>query len=53
LRATPHGERPLSVEAYERQGKVAKDRQVEIWKERGIEPFDLKGDAKGPQGYND
>jgi sulfonate dioxygenase len=33
LRATPHGERPQSVEDYERQtGEVAKDRQIEIFK---------------------
>ncbi|KAF7312515.1 Alpha-ketoglutarate-dependent taurine dioxygenase [Mycena indigotica] len=38
LRATPHGEKPLSVAAYEKQtGKVAKDRQIEIWRQKGIE----------------
>ncbi|KAF9472127.1 alpha-ketoglutarate-dependent sulfonate dioxygenase [Pholiota conissans] len=37
LRATPHGEKPTSVEDYERQtGKVAKDRQLEIWKQQGV-----------------
>jgi len=37
LRATPHGEKPTSVEDYERQtGKEAKDRQLEIWKQKGI-----------------
>ncbi|KAF8522539.1 hypothetical protein JB92DRAFT_2785388 [Gautieria morchelliformis] len=53
LRATPHGERPLSVEAYERStGKVAKDRQLEIWKQKGIEvPVMLT--SSGPRGYND
>jgi len=40
LRATPHGERPESVEEYERRtGKVAKDRQIEVWKQQGIEPW--------------
>lgn len=53
LRATPHGERPTSVEEYESQGKVAKDRQLEIWKQEGVEPFELKTDSKGPRGYND
>ncbi|KAG2739202.1 hypothetical protein P692DRAFT_20757240 [Suillus brevipes Sb2] len=37
-RATPHGEKCESVEDYERRtGKVAKDRQIEIWKEQRIE----------------
>jgi sulfonate dioxygenase len=37
LRATPHGEKPLSVIEYEKQtGKVAKDRQLEIWKQQGV-----------------
>jgi sulfonate dioxygenase len=53
LRATPHGERPLSVEAYEKQGKVAKDRQLEIWKQQGIEPIALVDDSSKPKGYND
>lgn len=33
LRATPHGEKPISVAEYEKDGlKVAKDRQKDIWK---------------------
>jgi len=33
LRTTPHGEKPLSVEEYEREtGKVAKDRKIELLK---------------------
>ncbi|KAF8529303.1 hypothetical protein BU17DRAFT_80535 [Hysterangium stoloniferum] len=37
LRTMPHGERPLSVEEYEKQtGKEAKDWQTEIWKRKGI-----------------
>jgi sulfonate dioxygenase len=33
LRTTPHGEKPLSVEEYEREtGKVAKDRKIELMK---------------------
>nr|GAT57367.1 alpha-ketoglutarate-dependent taurine dioxygenase [Mycena chlorophos] len=39
LRATPHGEKPLSVAEYEAQtGKVAKDRQIEIWRQKGLDP---------------
>lgn len=38
LRATPHGEKPLSVQEYEKDGKVAKDRQKEIWKSLGYDP---------------
>jgi len=55
LRATPHGERPLSVEAYEAAtGKVAKDRQLEIWKQQAVDPLNLDGAAtKKPRGYND
>ncbi|KAF8959492.1 hypothetical protein BDZ97DRAFT_1667114 [Flammula alnicola] len=54
LRATPHGERPTSVEDYERQtGKQAKDRQLEIWKQQGIKvEVDTKPKAKTPR-YND
>jgi sulfonate dioxygenase len=52
LRATPHGEKPMSVEEYERQtGKSAKDRQLEIWKQQGLEPGTY-GSSK-PRGYND
>lgn len=37
LRATPHGEKPTSVADYEKQtGKQAQDRQVAIWKQKGI-----------------
>jgi len=53
LRATPHGERPESVQDYEkRTGKVAKDRQIEIWKQQGIEPAVING-ASRARGYND
>ncbi|KAA1477176.1 alpha-ketoglutarate-dependent sulfonate dioxygenase [Dentipellis sp. KUC8613] len=54
LRATPHGERPTSVADYERAtGKVAKDRQLEIWKKLGVDvPLQKKASAK-PRGYND
>jgi sulfonate dioxygenase len=38
LRATPHGERPMSVKEYEEKtGKEAKNRQVEIWKQQGLD----------------
>ncbi|KAG2741846.1 hypothetical protein P692DRAFT_20750178, partial [Suillus brevipes Sb2] len=49
LRATPG-----SVEDYERRtGKVAKVRQIEIWKEQGIEiPQSRKGLSRA-RGYND
>lgn len=65
LRVTPHGERPFSVADYERTtGKVAKDRQVEVYRSLGV---DVDGQAtkvetgavKGangvekPRGYND
>ncbi|KLO16107.1 alpha-ketoglutarate-dependent sulfonate dioxygenase [Schizopora paradoxa] len=67
LRATPHGERPISVADYERTtGKVAKDRQVEIYRSLGIDVDDQapkveSGAVKGvngssvekPRGYND
>jgi len=34
LRTTPHGEKPMSVEEYEREtGKVAKDRKIELLKD--------------------
>ncbi|KAH6909157.1 alpha-ketoglutarate-dependent sulfonate dioxygenase [Coprinopsis sp. MPI-PUGE-AT-0042] len=46
LRATPHAERPLSVEAYEQQyGKQAKDRQIEIWRQQGVE---VTSSSNGP-----
>jgi len=35
LRVTPHGERPMSVQEYEKDGKQARDRQVEIEAARG------------------
>ncbi|THH31524.1 hypothetical protein EUX98_g2668 [Antrodiella citrinella] len=56
LRATPRGEKPISVEEYERGGKVAKDRQVEIWKQQGHDvpasQAASQNNAK-PRGYND
>ncbi|KAF8313571.1 TauD-domain-containing protein [Clavulina sp. PMI_390] len=58
LRATPHGERPLSVAEYEKlTGKQAKDRQKEVWKSLGYDPDAESGDgvlkAKKIRGYND
>jgi len=55
LRATPHGEKPTSVEEYERSGKVAKDRQLEILKQAGIALPDTEslGKSSKPAGYND
>lgn len=57
LRATPHGEKPTSVEDYERQtGKEAKDRQLEIWKQQGITVDDhrnVKSKSGKARGYND
>jgi len=65
LRTTPHGERPLSVSEYERTtGKVAKDRQVEIYRSLGVEvdgqPAKVDAGAvngangvEKPRGYND
>ena len=64
LRSTPHGEKPTSVEEYERTtGKTAKDRQVELWEKEGLLDFVRKGvspvngagtngQAK-PRGYSD
>ncbi|KAF8589365.1 TauD-domain-containing protein [Ramaria rubella] len=53
LRATPHGERPLSVEAYEQEsGKKAKDRQLDLWQKQGVE-FPVALTSNGPRGYND
>jgi sulfonate dioxygenase len=58
LRATPHGERPTSVADYERRaGKVAKDRQLEIWRQQGLDA-EGSGTAGGgglsrARGYND
>ncbi|KAF9223360.1 TauD-domain-containing protein [Gyrodon lividus] len=54
LRATPRGEKPESVEDYERRtGKVAKDRQIEIWKQQGVEVPQIKNGASRARGYND
>ncbi|KAF7794768.1 hypothetical protein EIP86_005906 [Pleurotus ostreatoroseus] len=54
LRATPTGERPISVADYEQDGKVAKDRQLEIWKQAGINLPDTTNLGKNaPRGYND
>ncbi|TFK27756.1 alpha-ketoglutarate-dependent sulfonate dioxygenase [Coprinopsis marcescibilis] len=56
LRATPHAERPLSVEAYERlTGKEAKDRQLEIWKQQGVDVGTPKTNGAVPakSRYND
>ena len=55
LRATPHGERPISVAEYEKSGKAAKDRQVEIWKQQGIAvPASSSQNATSKsRGYND
>ncbi|KAJ3887273.1 alpha-ketoglutarate-dependent sulfonate dioxygenase [Lentinula edodes] len=55
LRATPHGEKPTSVEDYERQtGKVAKDRQLEIWKQQGLDTqTNGKNYSTKARGYND
>jgi sulfonate dioxygenase len=54
LRATPHGEKPTSVADYEKQtGKVAKDRQLEIWRQQGL---DVSANGSSPtkvRGYND
>ncbi|KAJ3510885.1 hypothetical protein NLJ89_g4420 [Agrocybe chaxingu] len=54
LRGTPHGEKPTSVEDYERQtGKQAKDRQLEIWKQQGI-TVEVEGKPKAAKPrYND
>jgi sulfonate dioxygenase len=55
LRATPHGEKPLSVEEYERlTGKTAKDRQIEIWRQQGVAVDDISSEAKPKVArYND
>jgi len=58
LRATPHAERPLSVEEYEkRTGKTAKDRQIEIWKAQGVDVSEILGPQQAAVGgksrYND
>ncbi|KXN91629.1 Putative alpha-ketoglutarate-dependent sulfonate dioxygenase [Leucoagaricus sp. SymC.cos] len=57
LRATPHGEKPLSVRDYEEKtGKVAKDRQIVIWERQGVYVAGLQNGTSGLQkkrGYND
>lgn len=57
LRVTPHAERPLSVEEFEKQtGRVAKDRQIEVWKQQGLlEAPSVNGEKNHskPRGYND
>ncbi|KAG9091281.1 hypothetical protein FRC06_000640 [Ceratobasidium sp. 370] len=49
LRVTPHGERPLSVAAYEAQsgGKKALDRQREIFKALGVDDGTTEGVVRG------
>ncbi|KAH9998848.1 alpha-ketoglutarate-dependent sulfonate dioxygenase [Russula compacta] len=54
LRATPHGERPISVADYERTtGKRARDRQAELWEQQGIVPPEQKEVLTKLRGYND
>ena len=57
LRATPHGERPLSVADYEKKfGKEAKDRQKEIYRKLGVDVDNLAAKDSGKsitKGYND
>ncbi|KAJ7455314.1 hypothetical protein B0H11DRAFT_2067619 [Mycena galericulata] len=54
LRATPHGEKPTSVADYEKQtGKVAKDRQLEIWRQQGLEANTGGAGPTKARGYND
>jgi sulfonate dioxygenase len=54
LRATPHGEKPTSVADYEKQtGKVAKDRQLEIWRQQGVEVTPNGANPTKARGYND
>ncbi|KAJ6513077.1 alpha-ketoglutarate-dependent sulfonate dioxygenase [Mycena sanguinolenta] len=54
LRATPHGEKPISVADYEKQtSKVAKDRQLEIWRQQGIEVYTNGSAPTKARGYND
>ncbi|KAI9463288.1 alpha-ketoglutarate-dependent sulfonate dioxygenase [Lactarius psammicola] len=53
LRATPHGERPISVADYERTtGKRARDRQLDLWERQGIQLPERKDPPKA-RGYND
>ncbi|KAF5342697.1 hypothetical protein D9611_001650 [Ephemerocybe angulata] len=56
LRATPHAEKPLSVAEYEKAtGKVAKDRQIEVWKQLGVDVATGNGASAGSSKsrYND
>ncbi|KAF8896076.1 alpha-ketoglutarate-dependent sulfonate dioxygenase [Infundibulicybe gibba] len=54
LRVTPRGEKPLSVEEYEKKtGKQAKDRQLEILKQQGIVIDVKKNNELKARGYND
>lgn len=54
LRATPHGERPISVADYERTtGKRARDRQLELWEQLGIVLSEQNEKLTKSQGYND
>ncbi|GJE94542.1 TauD-domain-containing protein [Phanerochaete sordida] len=55
LRATPHGERPISVADYEEKtGKQAKDRQLEVWKQAGLPlPDTANLGRNAARGYND
>lgn len=53
LRATPHGERPISVADYERTtGQRARDRQLDLWERQGI-PLPEQKDSPKLRGYND
>ncbi|KAG6828617.1 hypothetical protein H0H92_007262 [Tricholoma furcatifolium] len=54
LRATPHGEKPISVADYEREtGKKAKDRQLVIWEQQGVQVEQNAGAVNKKRGYND
>lgn len=54
LRATPHGERPISVADYERTtGKRARDRQLDLWERQGVVLPEQKKDLPQARGYND
>lgn len=54
LRATPHGEKPMSVADYEKQtGKQAEDRQLALWKQQGISLEIKSTPATTKRGYND
>ena len=54
LRATPHGEKPTSVEDYERTtGKVAKDWQLQLWEEQGVSAQKASNGVSRARGYND